>query len=289
VILFFFWKLVQKVQEMIRPGTASVGPNLAGDVQRRTARGARTVSRTATRSMVGAGAGMMISAQRRRMVAADPGRGPLRRTVGSLVSPAAVLAGGVRGAVAGPEDAQRRAWRTLSRTSARQNSAAAKTPKKTSASPPAGTGTTSPARVAGARKSTAVDARTTGRTPVRVGAGTGTGVRTAGTRHPNTVDARTTGRAPAAGTVGPVLPRRPPKAADPNTTAHIDRRPTLDPRPHPNDVDEDPVLARDVRRYERANDLRDFLLREGGAGNEHLEQELRRLDREQLRDQVNST
>src|SRR6185295_13555622 len=32
VILFFFWKLVQKVQEMIRPGAASVGPNLAGDV-----------------------------------------------------------------------------------------------------------------------------------------------------------------------------------------------------------------------------------------------------------------
>jgi hypothetical protein len=63
-------------------------------------------------------------------MAADPGRGPVRRTVGTMLSPAAVLAGGLRGAVAGPEDAQRRAWRTLSRTSARQTSAAAKTPKQ---------------------------------------------------------------------------------------------------------------------------------------------------------------
>ena len=292
VILFFFWKLVQKVQDMIRPGVASIAPDLAGDVQRRTTRTARGVSRQAVRSTVGAGAGMLVAGQRRRLMSADPSRGPVRRTVGTMITPVAVLAGGVRGAVAGPEDAQRRAWRTLSRTSARQTIAAAKTPekKKTPASPPAGTGNTLPARVAGGRNFTAVDARTTGRTPIRGGASTGAGVHTAGTRHPNAVDPRTPGRAPAAGTVGPVLPRRPPPTgADPNTTAVNDRRPPPDPRSRPHDVDHDPALARDARRYERANDLREFLLREGGTGNEQLEQELRELDRQQPHDQVNST
>ena len=263
VILFFFFKLVQKVQEMIRPGAASIAPNLAGDVQRRTGATARRGTRLATRSTVGAGAGMLGSLQRRRMMAADPGRGPLRRTVGTLLSPAAVLASGLRGAVAGPEDAQRRAWRTLSRTSARQTSAAAMTPKqKSPANPPAGTGTTSP----------------------------------------TAVDPRTAGRVPAAGTVDPVLSRRPPpEGADPNTTTTvIDLRPPAegaDPntttavidRPRPND-DVDDLPARSLeellvtltrnrqRRYERANHLREVLLRDGGAGNEHLEQELRELD-----------
>jgi hypothetical protein len=45
VILFFFWKLVQKVQELIRPGAASIGPNPAGDVQRRTVGGAKSSRR----------------------------------------------------------------------------------------------------------------------------------------------------------------------------------------------------------------------------------------------------
>ena len=76
VILFFFWKLVQKVQELIRPGAASIAPNLAGDVQRRTAGGAKTLTRTAARTTVGAGAGVLVAGQRRRMMAADPTRGP---------------------------------------------------------------------------------------------------------------------------------------------------------------------------------------------------------------------
>src|SRR5665811_1350091 len=54
VILFFFWKLVQKVQEMIRPGAASIAPNLAGDVQRKTSTTARRGTSLATRSTVGA-------------------------------------------------------------------------------------------------------------------------------------------------------------------------------------------------------------------------------------------
>ena len=135
VILFFFWKLVQKVQEMIRPGAASIAPNLAGDVQRRTAGGARTVTRTATRSTVGAGAGVIAAGQRRRMMAADPTRGPLRRTAGTLLTPVSLLTGGLRGAAFGPQDAQRRAWKTMSRGAdqRRQGSErrqAAKRPKK---------------------------------------------------------------------------------------------------------------------------------------------------------------
>jgi hypothetical protein len=115
VILFFFWKLVQKVQEMIRPGAASIAPNLAGDVQRRTVGAAKTVTRVATRSTVGAGAGVIVAAQRRRMIAADPTRGPLRRNAGRLLTPVSLLAGGVRGAAFGPQDAQRRAWKTMTR------------------------------------------------------------------------------------------------------------------------------------------------------------------------------
>jgi hypothetical protein len=115
VILFFFWKLVQKVQEMIRPGAASLGPNLAGDIQRRTASGAVAVTKAATRSTVGAGAGVLAAGQRRRMIAADPSRGPIRRGAGTLLTPVSLLAGGVRGAVFGSQDAQRRVWKTMNR------------------------------------------------------------------------------------------------------------------------------------------------------------------------------
>ena len=102
VILFFFWKLVQKVQELIRPGAASIAPNLAGDVQRRTAGGAKTLTRAATRTTVGAGAGVLAAGQRRRMIAADPTRGPLRRTAGTLLTPVSLVTGGLRGAAFGP-------------------------------------------------------------------------------------------------------------------------------------------------------------------------------------------
>ena len=115
VILFFFWKLVQKVQELIRPGAASIAPNLAGDVQRRTAGGAKTVTRTATRSTVGAGAGVIAAGQRRRMMAADPTRGPIRRTAGTLLTPVSLLTGGLRGAAFGPQDAHRRSCKTMSK------------------------------------------------------------------------------------------------------------------------------------------------------------------------------
>jgi hypothetical protein len=136
VILFFFWKLVQKVQELIRPGAASIAPHLAGDVQRRTAGAAKTATRAATRSTVGAGAGVIAAGQRRRMIAADPTRGPIRRTAGTLLTPVSLLTGGLRGATFGPQDAHRRSFKTMSKAqvnavkAANTANAPAKAPKK---------------------------------------------------------------------------------------------------------------------------------------------------------------
>ena len=148
VILFFFWKLVQKVQELIRPGAASIAPNLAGDVQRRTAGGAKTLTRAATRTTVGAGAGVLAAGQRRRMIAADPTRGPLRRTAGTLLTPVSLVTGGLRGAAFGPQDAQRRAWKTMNRGQVNAvkaaNAAQASGGSKKKTPSPAGTSGTTP-------------------------------------------------------------------------------------------------------------------------------------------------
>ena len=210
VILFFFWKLVQKVQEMIRPGAASIGPNLAGDVQRRTTGGARTLTRTASRSMVGAGAGVLAAGQRRRMIAADPTRGPVRRGAGTLLAPVSLLAGGARGAAFGPQDAQRRAWKTMNRgqinAAKAANAAAAGGSKKTAAAKAAATGTT---------------VTRSGRT-TRAAGTAHQDVRSAGSRH---------GTARDAATVGPVLPRRQPP--DPAREPRPEARPGTPAHPKP--------------------------------------------------------
>ena len=185
VILFFFWKLVQKVQELIRPGAASIAPNLAGDVQRRTAGGAKTLTRTATRTTVGAGAGVLVAGQRRRMMAADPTRGPLRRTAGTLLTPVSLLTGGVRGAVLGPQDARRRSYKNLGRAQLTAVKAA----------------NAANAGGSGKKKTTGkADTESTATAAARV-------ARIAGTPNPK-VSKNGTARDTA--TVGPVLPRRPP-------------------------------------------------------------------------------
>ena len=176
VILFFFWKLVQKVQELIRPGAASIAPNLAGDVQRRTAGGAKTLTRTATRSVVGAGAGVVVAGQRRRMMAADPTRGPMRRTTGTLLTPVSLLTGGIRGAVLGPQDARRRSYKAMGRAQLNAVKAA-----NTASAGKDGTG---PVPAPAARAA-----------------------RIAGTPNPNVSKHSNTRDTAAA---GPVLPRRPP-------------------------------------------------------------------------------
>ena len=231
VILFFFWKLVQKVQEMVRPSAASLAPNLAGDLQHRSTRAARGLSRTATRATLGAGLGVAAAGERRRILAMDPTRGPARRTTGALLAPASLLAGGLRGAVGGPQSAQRSAFRTMTRAqtvTGRANAAAAKAPAAAASatSAAAGTsraaaagaptrtvraaGTVNPAaQLAGSRTATSFrvnpDRRTAGTAEPTTGRWTGVpvddGTRPAGSRNRSAVDAAT---------VGPVLPRRKP-------------------------------------------------------------------------------
>lgn len=223
VILFFFWKLVQKVQEMVRPGAASLAPTLAGDMQRRSTRAARGLSRTAARSTLGAGLGLAAAGQRRRILAMDPTRGPVRRSTGALLAPVSLLAGGLRGAVGGPQSAQRSAFRTMTRAhtvTGRANAAAAKASTTAAGSAPGAAaaaartvraaGTTNPAtQVAGSRSATSFRVnpdRTTARpgapTPGRwTGVPVDDGTRPAGSRNRLAADAAT---------VGPVLPRHTP-------------------------------------------------------------------------------
>jgi len=93
IILFSFFKLIQKVQELIRPGVASlrVDPIKAG----------RTIIREGRRRSVGGVTGVQDKIQRRRGRAADPTRGKTRRTVSVLTAPISLLSGGLRGATIG--------------------------------------------------------------------------------------------------------------------------------------------------------------------------------------------
>ncbi|HZM68174.1 MAG TPA: hypothetical protein VFC16_17950, partial [Nakamurella sp.] len=139
------------------------------DVQRRTAGGAKTLTRATTRTTVGAGAGVLAAGQRRRMIAADPTRGPLRRTAGTLLTPVSLVTGGLRGAAFGPQDAQRRAWKTMNRGQVN----AAKAANAAQAAQAAGGSTKKTPRTAGTSPRTAGTSGTatnppgrTNRTPV---------------------------------------------------------------------------------------------------------------------------
>ena len=209
VILFFFWKLVQKVQELIRPGAASIAPNLAGDVQRRTTAGAKAATRAATRTTVGAGAGVLAAGQRRRMMAADPTRGPVRRAAGTLLTPVSLLTGGVRGAALGPRDAHRRSYRTMSKAQVNAVKAANTAAAKKPSGKPAGTGTATAQPVRTARPAGTVNPN----------------VRVAGTVH---------GTARDAATVGPVRPRRrPPNPTNPAASPRPENSKAREPREAP--------------------------------------------------------
>ena len=211
VILFFFWKLVQKVQELIRPGAASIAPNLAGDVQRRTTGAAKTVTRTATRSTIGAGAGVIAAGQRRRMMAADPTRGPIRRTAGTLLTPVSLLTGGLRGAVLGPQDARRRSYKTMSK--AQLNAV-----KAANAANASGKSTK---RIPGKAGATGATVSPSGRT-VRIAGTPNLNVRPAGSSH---------GTARDAAAVGQVLPRRRPPMPARSTGPPRQAHPTGQPPP----------------------------------------------------------
>ena len=143
IILMTFWKGVQKVQEHIRPGAASLSTDIAGGAQRAAGQAARRSTRVVTG---GASAGA-ATFQRRRALASDPTRGALRRTAGNVLSPLSILGGAVTGAVRGPQAAQRRAQATVDRTVSRQLAGRRPPSKPRTQGPgghPAGAGNTQP-------------------------------------------------------------------------------------------------------------------------------------------------
>ena len=134
---------------------------------------------------VGAGAGVLVAGQRRRMMASDPSRGPLRRTAGTLLTPVSPRDRGLRGAVLGPQDARRRSYKSMGRAQLNAVKAA------------------NAANTGGGGKTKATGKADTGSTASPAGRVT----RIAGTPNPN-ISKNGTARDTA--TVGPVTPRRPP-------------------------------------------------------------------------------
>lgn len=125
VILFLFWKLMQKVQVTLKPSFASNdAPDMMGGLQR-----AGTIGRNTTRGAAErTAAGVNGAAQARRqhqINAQDPTRGRLRRTVSATTLPLRMVTGGARGAATGNAGVQRRALTQLSKASMRQQGAPA--------------------------------------------------------------------------------------------------------------------------------------------------------------------
>lgn len=120
VILFLFWKLMHKVQGMLKPQFASNdSPDMMGGLNKATQTGRNAVSQTGQRVSAGiAGAGMTRYAH--QLNASDPTRGRLRRVVSAGTLPGRVLLGGVRGAATGQAGVQRRAMQEMTRSSLRQ-------------------------------------------------------------------------------------------------------------------------------------------------------------------------
>ena len=113
VILFLFWKLAQKLQEMVRPATTSgMNPNMTDAIAGGVTRG-KNLTRRTTQAAGGAARGAQGAVQRQAGLINDPTRGRTRRTISALSAPV-VLAGGItRGAMSSPQAEARRAQQTL--------------------------------------------------------------------------------------------------------------------------------------------------------------------------------
>lgn len=101
VILIGFWKIVQKVQGLLRPGRASMAPDMARHVTAGAEKAGRFAGSHAVRAAPGGVKSMKATRERRRMLANDPTRGPMRRRIGALTAPLSYLTSGARGAVTG--------------------------------------------------------------------------------------------------------------------------------------------------------------------------------------------
>lgn len=104
VILFSFWKIISKVQTMLKPGAASEAGDLRDktvDVAKRSVnRTVQTVGATTERARA-TGTGAQAALERRRIVAQDPGRGRLSRAISPLATAAVVAGAATKGAVTG--------------------------------------------------------------------------------------------------------------------------------------------------------------------------------------------
>jgi len=100
VILFGFFKAIQKVQELIRPGVASMRTDPIKTVG--------AAARQARRRSVDGVDGVRERVLRRKAMATDPTRGTVRRTVSTLGAPISLLTGGLRAAATGSTGAERR-------------------------------------------------------------------------------------------------------------------------------------------------------------------------------------
>lgn len=201
VILWLLFKVVGKIQAMIKPGAASISMNPAEKTQEV---GQKVLNRS-KRSTVGGVDGIRDSAGRLRDKMSDPTRGKVRKTVSALTSPVTVIAGGARGAVTGRSSSERRLERAIAGT----KKGGTPSTKNPSGSGPGRTGKpgAKAPRKAGTSNPSAVDARTNGKDVPLYGAGrtgsSGRRTRRAGTPHPSAVDARTNGKDVPPGADGP--------------------------------------------------------------------------------------
>lgn len=104
VILWLMFKMVAKIQQLIRPGAASMDVDVAGAVTG----GSKKAIQRSYRSSVGGVDGVRDSARRTRASLNDPTHGKLRRTVTAAASPFLIVGGGTRGAVTGRTGSERR-------------------------------------------------------------------------------------------------------------------------------------------------------------------------------------
>ena len=94
IILYCFWKLIGKVQELIRPESASAGNDLATGAQDKII---GAIGRTSA-----AGMGVKDGLAVQRELINDPNRGTTRRVISALATPLAAAGGAARGVTGRP-------------------------------------------------------------------------------------------------------------------------------------------------------------------------------------------
>lgn len=115
ILLWGVWKMIGKVQALLRPGGASsANSSLSTDSQAALTKTARTGMGASRRTVSGGSAGASAAWESRRQLMTDSTRSRGRRTVTAVMAPLTVAAGAGRGIVAGPTRTNaRRAHRSM--------------------------------------------------------------------------------------------------------------------------------------------------------------------------------